>query len=255
MRDKMSGLMRGARLSNCASWSQYGTRMSFELDPFLLFTHPEPDSCVSDMNPDSPHESRQITCRTNPGHMRGGKRLSNLDLIIPCDPVPDVIFTWMSECVVRDRVLEVFRDEHITGFSTRPAEGRSAKTGSPIRLAELLVTGWGGIAPEACGIREVARCRECGHLRYSGLEKPRELIDITNWDGSDFFMIWPLPRYRFVTSRVAEICRKHSITGVALERNFPIPSAWVIPGYSPGRLSDYFPSDRAHELGDPLDIF
>src|SRR5262245_17981701 len=158
----------------------------------------------------------------------------------------------MSECLVRERVLDVFREEKVTGFSTRPAKGRSAKTGLPIGLAELLVTGWGGIAPEACGIREVERCQSCGHLRYSGLEEPRDLIDIKKWDGSDFFMIWPLPRYRFVTSRVAEICRKHSITNVALERNFPIPSGRIIPGYSPGRLSYYFSSERAHALGDPL---
>ena len=228
--------------------------MSFELDPFLLFTYPQPDPCVSDIDPDSPYERTQITCRTNRGHLRAGKRLSNLDLIIPCEPVPDVVFTWMSECLVRDRVLQVFREERVTGFSTQPAKGRIATTGSPVGLTELLVTGWGGMAPEASGIREVERCQDCGHLRYSGLEEPRDLIDSKNWDGSDFFMIWPLPRYRFVTNRVAEICRKHSITGVALERNFPVPSGRIIPGYTPGRLSHYFPPERAHALGDPLDI-
>jgi hypothetical protein len=38
---------------------------------------------------------------------------------------------------------------------------------------------------------------------YSAIEEPRELVDFKNLDGSDFFMIWPLPRYRFVTARVA----------------------------------------------------
>jgi len=153
------------------------------------------------------------------------------------------------------RALHLFQEEQLTGFSTRSAKGRIAKTGLPVALTELLVTGWGGMAPEASGIREVYRCQACGHLRYSGLEEPRCLLDVNNWDGSDFFMIWPLSRFRFVTGRVAEVCRKHSITGIALARNFPLPSDRVISGYSPDRLSYYFPTDRAHALGDPLDIF
>lgn len=181
--------------------------------------------------------------------------MSDLDVIIPCDPAPDIIFTWMSECLVQDRALHLFQEEQLTGFSTRSAKGRIAKTGLPVALTELLFTGWGGMAPEASGIREVYRCQACGHLRYSGLEEPRRLLDVNNWDGSDFFMIWPLSRFRFVTGRVAEVCRKHSITGIALERNFPLPSDRVFSGYSPGRLSYYFPTDRAHALGDPLDIF
>lgn len=122
-------------------------------------------------------------------------------------------------------------------------------------MSELVVTGWSGIAPEASGIREVERCPACGHLRYSGIEEPRELLDVNNWDGSDFFMVWPLPMFRFVTGRVAEVCAKHKISGITLERNFPPPSEHVISGYSPGRLSYYMPADRAHTLGDNLRIF
>jgi len=236
-------------------WRQIRPRMSFELDPFFLFTHPKPDPCVSDVNPDSPDDLVKITCSLNRDHRRAGKRLSNLDVIVPCDPAPDVLFTWMSECLVQDRVLQLFHDEGLTGFATRPAKGKVTKTGLSVSLTELLVTGWGGMAPEASGIREVYRCEACGHLRYSGLEEPRDLIDFKNWDGSDFFMIWPLPAFRFVTARVAEVCRRYSITGVALERNFPLPSGRVISGYSPGRLSYYFSTERAHALGDPFDIF
>ena len=122
-------------------------------------------------------------------------------------------------------------------------------------MSELLVTGWGGIAPESSGIREVDRCRACGHLLYSGIEEPRELIDIDKWDGSDFFIVWPLPRYRFVTARVAQVCNKYRLSGVSLNRNFPSPSRAVLPGYSPGRLSYYMPPQRAHLLGDDLQIF
>jgi len=48
--------------------------------------------------------------------------------------------------------------------------------------------------------------------------------------------------------------QKIQISGISLERNF-LSVGHVIPGYSPGRLSYYMPADRAHALGDDLQIF
>src|ERR1035438_1228949 len=136
----------------------------FDLDPFFLIAEPRESPCVAESNRDAPEEYQKMFCPTLPGHRRAGKRLSNLDVIIPCDSVPDVIFTWMSECLVHDRVLQVFQDERFTGFSTRPAKARLKGSGATLSVRELLVTGWGGVAPEASGIREVERCVACGHL-------------------------------------------------------------------------------------------
>jgi len=226
---------------------------SFDLDPFFLLDEVRPNTCIADIAPEAPFESVKITCRLVRDHMRGGKRLSDLDVVVPCDSPPDVVFTWGSSCLVQERTLRIFQDEGLTGFSTRPARARS-QDGRAFPVSELVVTGWGGIAPEASGIRELERCPACGHLSYSGIEEPRELLNVNNWDGSDFFMVWPLPMYRFVTGRVAEVCAKHKITGITLERNFPLPSEHVISGYSPGRLSYYMPADRAHALGNSLRI-
>jgi hypothetical protein len=230
-----------------------GSLGGFDLDPFLLFTDGEKNPCIADTDPSAPSESLRITCRAVRGHMRAGKRLSNLDVVIPCEPAPDVIFTWLSECLIQDRVLRIFQEQGLTGFTTQPAKARLNTTGQSIEVSELLVTGWGGLAPEASGIREVARCPACGDLHYSEIEEPRELVDVNNWDGSDFFMIWPLPRFRFVTAKVAEVCRKFRLTGVLLERN--LPTDQTSSGYSPGRLSYYMPPERAHALGDALQIF
>jgi hypothetical protein len=227
----------------------------FDLDPFFLFADPEGNECVADIAPEATLQSVQISCSTVRDHRRGGKRLSDLEVVIPCDSPPHVIFTWSSWCLVHDETLQIFREEGLTGFSVRRARVSLKKTGAPVAVSELVVTGWGGMAPEASGIREVERCEECGHLHYSAIEEPRELIDLKNWDGSDFFMVWPLPMFRFVTSRVAEVCRKYKISGVSLERNFPAPGRVVSSGYSPGRLSYYMPSERAHALGDKLEIY
>ena len=94
--------------------------------------------------------------------------MSDLDVIIPCDPAPDVIFTWMSECLVQDRVLQVFEAENVTGFSTRPARGRIGQTGVPVALTKMLVTGWGGIVTS----RVVEVCRKYSITSCFGAEFP-----------------------------------------------------------------------------------
>ena len=225
----------------------------FDLDPFLLFTDGAQNPCIADTDPDAVIEYQMINCSMFPGHRRDGRRVSDLSIVIPCDPPPDVIFTWMSECIVQERALRIFKEAGLTGFATRPANARLKSNGKSVAVRELLVTGWGGIAPADSGVKEVGRCAYCGHLRYSELEEPRDLVSAKNWDGSDFFMIWPLPRFRFVTARVGEVCKESGLTGVLLERNFPAPQ--ISSGFSPGRLSYYMPPERAHALGDALQIY
>jgi hypothetical protein len=176
-------------------------------------------------------------------------------MLVPCDPPPDVIFSRLSECLIQERLKRIFEDAGLTGFFTRPAKAKATMTGISFPVSELVITGWGGIASPASGIREVERCASCGLLRYSGIEEPSKLVDPENWDGSDFFMMWPLPRYRFVTERVVQVCRKHKVTGVEFTQDFPASQGNVISGYSPGRLSYYMPADRAHVLGDAAGIF
>jgi hypothetical protein len=235
---------------------KWGSRLSsFDLDPFFLFSESKPARCIADLAPDAPYESQKIVCPTFRYHRRG-RRISPLDMVVPCKSPPDVIFTWMTECLIQERVKRIFEEERLTGFITLPAKARVEKTGMPLDVSELMITGWGGMAPPASGIREVERCQDCGHLVYSPIEEPRELINPKNWDGSDFFMIWPLPRFHFVTERVVEVCKKHGVSGVTFERNFPTRSGRIkSSGYTPGRLSYYMPTERAHALGDPLGIF
>jgi hypothetical protein len=83
------------------------------------------------------------------------------------------------------------------------------------------------------------------------------LIDDQQWDGSDFFIVWPLPGYRFTIDRVARAIREHQFTGV----QFTAPESLDFNGrlfpqtLSPGRLSWWMPEPRARELGEPLGIY
>jgi hypothetical protein len=76
-------------------------------------------------------------------------------------------------------------------------------------LWELAVTGWGGIAPESSGVMldHSASCSECGLLIYTSFTDASRLVDEKQWDGSDIFMVWPLPKFVMVANSVAELIR------------------------------------------------
>jgi len=110
------------------------------------------------------------------------------------------------------------------------------------------------MADERSGIREINRCTGCGYIRYSGISDPTHIIDSASWDGSDIFMVWPMPLFRFVTERFVEVVTNSGFTGVSFVQAFPAPKRGVPGGFTPGRLSQFMPPDRARLLGKDLDI-
>jgi hypothetical protein len=140
----------------------------------------------------------------------------------------------------------------LTGYWTRPAKARLKRTGEPVPIRQLRVRGWGGVAPIESGIRLEERCPACPHTHYSPLTGPRWLIDPRNWDGSDFFIIWPLPAFVFVTKRVRQVFDDHGFKGAEFLKTFPNGGG---SGYGPPPLRSTFPDDPAHEIGDPLGIY
>ncbi len=101
-------------------------------------------------------------------------------------------------------------------------------------------------------LNDGASCPDCGLLVYSSFTNPSELIDTSLWDGSDVFMVWPLPKFIFVSERVAQLVRNHHLTGVVLQR--PEELQATSGTLSPGRLSYRMPEARARELGGHLGI-
>jgi hypothetical protein len=195
----------------------------------------------------------QIMCPVNPHHRRGGKRVSELSVVLPHRNVHDIVWTWLSDCLLQDHVLKLFGEAEFTGFDVRPVKARfSQSSDKPPMLWELRVVGWGGLAPPESGVQLVEKCDACGDLEYSGTDQPELILDERQWDGSDFFFVWPLPRFIFVTDRVAELVHKHNLTGVRL---IEPRSLEPIRGAGPGRLHYYLPESRAHELGDTLGIY
>ncbi|MGB9619005.1 MAG: double-CXXCG motif protein [Armatimonadota bacterium] len=215
---------------------------------------PESTKRLAEWAEDMDYESTVI-CPLHEGHQRGGKRQPNLSIVLPgktVDDVDDFVWTWLSECLVQDHVLELFRRAGLTGYEVKPVKARFKRTTeTPPRLWELVVTGWAGVAPPESGIRLVEKCEGCGYLKYSDCDDPERLIDPSQWDGSDFFIVWPLPKFIFVTDRVAKLIRENRLTGVVLKDPRKLTN---LDGFSPGRLSDWMPEARARELGGPLGI-
>lgn len=116
---------------------------------------------------------------------------------------------------------------------------------------ELVRTGWGGLAKPASGIERIRFCEVCRSVRYSGIKDASQLIDENKWDGSDFFMVWPMPTHVFVTDRVVQLIRKEKLSGAVMIASQDLPTT---DGYSPGRLSYWMPEARARALGKTAGI-
>jgi uncharacterized protein CXXCG len=196
-----------------------------------------------------------VVCPADPGHQRPGKRLTDLSVTLPRNSVDDIVWTWCSECLLTDRVLELFRAAGLTGFEVKPVKARYERADTePPRLWELVVTGWAGMAPPDSGIKLIRHCEVCGIKVYSGPTDLEHVISPSQWDGSDFFIVWPMPKFVFITDRVVQAIRDNGLAGAMIEP----PEAMR---FSPddtiggGRLSYWMPEQRARELGEPLGIY
>ena len=197
----------------------------------------------------------RFTCSADRDHTFLTQRIGELSVELPSRPLADFEWTWFSDIFVTQRAVDILSRNNVTGFETRPlmkATYTRRSKGELPQLFELAVTGWGGIAAPAAGVELVEFCPTCRRRVYT-IADPGRLIDPAVWDGSDLFMVWPLPRYRFASDRFAEIIRRKQISGVKLVRASEIP---VKPGAElrPGWLTELMPEARAFELGEKFGI-
>ena len=188
-----------------------------------------------------------IHCKEVPDHARTGARIGHLQLIAPAKP-QDFYWTWYSDCIVTVKVKQAILDAKLTGCEFQPTKvlGHNG-----LELWELRLLGWGGMAPRTPGIHLLERCPTCRYLHYSCWADASQIVDWNQWDGSDFFMVWPLPRYIFISEKALAFFESNRFSGLKIARatEFNCES-----GLSPGRLSEWMPQERAYMLGRRLDI-
>jgi hypothetical protein len=207
---------------------------------------------LAEQAPDRDYET--IICPADAGHQRPGKRITSLSVIVHPSALRDFTWTWLSDTLIYRKVVDLFKKYRVTGFEAVPIKTSYPKRikAPPPELFELVVTGWAGWAAQAAGVSLTRSCPACGMKKYV-IAEPRRLIDPAAWDGSDIFMVWPLPKFRFVSSRLAAILRQEKISGVELipARQIPIERGTQV---SPASITYWMPEERARELGQQFGI-
>lgn len=234
---------------------------------FWRLTHPE-SATLAEW--DDSVDVEQVLCPITKDHMRGGKRTTDLRVVLRSSRIDDFVWTWYGDCMIQDRVLRRFREAGFSGFEVAPVEvtkmrvRRAADQAEAIRqlppLWEVIVTGWAGEAPAESGIRMRYYCEACKDTEYTNCKRPEYLIDPTQWDGSDFFIVWPLPKFIFVTDRVAQLIRSERWRGARLVRPENLRSLFADgTGFGPGepppgrkvRGPEAFPKVRIRRFRQP----
>jgi len=172
----------------------------------------------------------------------------------------DILWPETRPCLVSDRTLSLFRSARLTGFDVRPADVRLLFPHDPheAKFWQLIVTGWGGMARAESGIRRIPDPAGTGRLCYTGCTSPREIIDPDQWDRTDFFIVWPLPNYYWITDKVREILQSNELRHYRLLPPEEFKSEAIVGDevvFGPGGLRYYFSDERARGIGEPLGIY
>jgi hypothetical protein len=194
-----------------------------------------------------------VICPINPEHQHRGKRLG--ELVVKAPAVSnDVLWSVYSECLVSNSVRKRIQSVQLRGVTFKQAKVNGAK-GQNDNFCELVITGWGGVAPPESGVHLITACHFCGYREYSAANFPSAIVDVNQWDGSDFFLVWPLPQFIFLSDRAKEFFVLANVSGIKLLPLESLKSADDDMGYSPGSLRYWLPDKLAHRLGDPFGIY
>ncbi len=192
-------------------------------------------------------------CEQNPDHAVIQKRCKPLKLVVQMHSLTDFQWTPYGEAIVSTRIVERFRASQISGVSFDEIEAYTS-TGVQVaqELYELRVEGWGGMALRESGVRLLKECPFCKRRVFTGYNNAAKLFNFDEWDGSDVFMTWPLPRNIIVTGRVHDLLSHEEISGVQL---VPLDSLPKLRSgtLTPGNVRDWFSDDRVEIMERNID--
>jgi hypothetical protein len=191
-------------------------------------------------NPGSPVETH--LCELDSTHVDEQRWLRPLRVQGPVMPQTDFEWTVYSDLIISTEIARNLSKAGFTGMRFFEVEFYST-SGTPFGRdsVELRACGWGGMASKGSGIRAMEACKCCGRQVFSGITDKAKLFDIDAWDGSDFFIIWPLRRFMMITEAVAKHIWDAGYSGVRIVRLVELPLLTVkgFEGFSPGSLKSW----------------
>lgn len=222
---------------------------------FYRLESPDASRFWAEDDPDHPN-TEFFDCPLNPDH-RWHKRRRDLSFVLPSPRnMRDFVWTWHSECLIPQHVIDIFREARLTGFETTPVRVRHADPSIvPPPMWQLRIIGWGGIAAKETGVELLEKCDVCRGLLYKSLNRGASLCPPPDWDGSELFIVWPYGAI-FATERVAEVIKVNKLRGMQLSNPATMSMSPVLPRKMGSLgLSEYFPEPRARQIGEPLGIW
>ncbi len=158
-----------------------------------------------------------------------------------------------SYLLLAPRLWKLLEAAGATGYFLRETDVKLGFEHEPWErdYRQMVITGWGGVAK---GIHRVESYR--GKQCYTLPDDLRNFFDFNQWDGTDFFDIWPACGF-YVTERIANIIKEEKIKGLHLRSletvSFtPVDEKVGLIGHP---LRSLFPEDRARDIGEPLGIY
>jgi len=175
----------------------------------------------------------EIKCSASPSHQRAGERITDLRVVLPSSTVPHFMRTPLNDWIITEDTALLFEEAGFIGYLLKPVTIVSVKKGNKEevpKLWEFIALGNGGEALPKSGILLRYECPICKLKRYTDFRNGL-FIDEHQWDGSDFFSVWPLTKYIIVTERVKQFIEQHTLSNCML-----IPTAELIGKVEEGGL-------------------
>ena len=189
-----------------------------------------------------------VLCAHDPRHTTRHRWNKPLKVVGPVIPGTDFEWTVYLDLIVNREIVESLKNMGFSGMRFLPVEFYTT-TQTPFgrEAYELNVTGWGGTALPASGIRVLNECPACKRQVFSEFANPSKLFNFDEWDGSDFFIIWPMPRFIMITGRVRDHILEKGYSGVKITPVDRLQKS-IAGGFTPGHIGDWFDERRAKEI-------
>lgn len=158
------------------------------------------------------------------GHSKFTRQVRDLSVELYGSVLCDFVWTDSPDILVRAALMDLLRNSPLTGFAFRninvvawwQTDPTTQETidwligNTAPELFQVLVLGKGGSILLQNKPRIESACAICGTLIYAPLEKGI-LVDSSQWDGSDVFVMQEFPGYILVTERFLRFLTAHQV--------------------------------------------